>query len=143
MEKYKKYLGIPHDFQNINCITLISKIYEQELSRQDFKKVWGYVDVKNGHPDPAYQNKWWKYLIQEKLLICLQECATRVEKLIDLKEYDVIIFGTPRKNIPIHFGMYIGQNSIIHLPAGSTSKIELLNDYWRGRIHSVHRRKMV
>ena len=53
------------------------------------------------------------------------------------------MFATRQRKIPIHFGMYIGQNMMIHIEEGSYSKIDMLNDNWRGKVHSVYRRKMV
>jgi len=141
MQKYRKYLGIKHDYQNTNCITLIAEIYEKELHRDDFTKIWEYLNLPDGHPEQ--ENKWWKFFTLQKLLQCTQKYATKIENIVDLQEYDVIIFSAPRRRIPVHFGMYIGQNYMIHLEEKSTSKIEMLNDDWREKIHSVYRRKMV
>ena len=51
MKKYKKYLGKKHDYSQTNCITLIAEIYETELQRDDFKKIWKLLDLKEGHPE--------------------------------------------------------------------------------------------
>ena len=141
MEKYKKYLGKKHNYFNTNCITLIAEIYENELQRDDFKKIWEFVDLKEGHPEQ--ESRWWKFFTLKKLLKCAKEYGIKIEKITDIEEYDFIIFTTKKRKIPIHFGMYIGQNMMIHIEEGSYSKIDMLNDSWRERIHSVYRRKMV
>jgi|TARA_R110000764_G_scaffold204448_1_gene289725 hypothetical protein len=141
MEKYKKYLGKKHNYLNTNCITLIAEIYENELQRDDFKKIWEFVDLKEGHPEQ--ESRWWKFFTLKKLLKCAKEYGIKIEKITDIEEYDFIIFTTKKRKIPIHFGMYIGQNMMIHIEEGSYSKIDMLNDSWRERIHSVYRRKMV
>lgn len=141
MEKYKKYLGKKHNYLNTNCITLIAEIYETELQRDDFKKIWEFVNIKEGHPEQ--ESRWGKFFTLKKLLKCAHEYGIKIEKLTDIEEYDFIIFTTKKRKIPIHFGMYIGQNMMIHIEEGSYSKIDMLNDNWRERIHSVYRRKMV
>ena len=141
MEKYQKYLGIKHDYAHTNCITLIANIYEHELHRDAFfTKLWEYIDIKEGRPEQ--KSRWWKFLQYKNLLKYAKEYAIKVESITDLQEYDIIIFKS-RSNIPIHFGMYIGQNMMIHIQEKEYSKIEMLNDNWRGKIHSVYRSKMV
>jgi hypothetical protein len=141
MEKYKKYLGKKHNYLNTNCITLIAEIYENELQRDDFKKIWEFVDLKEGHPEQ--ESRWWRFFSLKKLLNCAHEYGIKIEQITDIEEYDFIIFTNKKRKIPIHFGMYIGQNMMIHIEEGSYSKIDMLNDNWRERIHSVYRRKMV
>jgi cell wall-associated NlpC family hydrolase len=63
--------------------------------------------------------------------------ATKVN-LTDLQEYDVILFKSGRL-LPTHFGMYVGYNKFIHLEEGRFSKIDNLNDAWRGIIASIWR----
>ena len=139
MKKYKKYLGKKHNYFHTNCITLIAEIYETELQRDDFKKIWKLLDLKEGHPEQ--ESKWYKFFTQS--LVSVLGIIQIQKKLTDIKEYDVIIFATRQRKIPIHFGMYIGQNMMIHIEEGSYSKIDMLNDNWRGKVHSVYRRKMV
>ena len=142
MQKYRKYLGIKHDYYNTNCITLIADIYKNELYNEDiFKEIWDYLDIKDGHPE--YKGKWWKFFDLKRWNKFLKEYCKKIENLTEIQEYDVIVFNASRRQIPIHFGMYIGQNMMIHLQEKSYSKIEMLSDMWRGRIHSVYRRKMV
>ena len=141
MQKYRKYLGRKHDYYNTNCITLIAEIYETELQRDDFKKIWEFVNIKEGHPEQ--ESRWWRVIALKKLFNCAQKYGIKIEKITDIEEYDFIIFTTKKRKIPIHFGMYIGQNMMIHIEEGSYSKIDMLNDNWRERIHSVYRRKMV
>ena len=39
MNKYLKYLGIKHEYDDLNCITLIDMIYKEVLCNDIFDKV--------------------------------------------------------------------------------------------------------
>ena len=39
-------------------------IYKNELQRDDFKKVWDYLDIKDGHPEQG--SRWWRFLQLKK-----------------------------------------------------------------------------
>jgi cell wall-associated NlpC family hydrolase len=140
MQKYRKYLGRQHDYFNTNCITLIADIYQEELQRDDFKKIWDYLEIKEGHPEQ--KSRWWKIYTLQRLLECTKEYATEVKDITQLQEYDVIMFKS-EKSSPLHFGMYIGQNMMIHIEEKSYSRIDMLNQDWREKIYGVYRRKVV
>ena len=137
MTDYIKYLGIKHNYQSINCITLIEKIYKEELKSDVFKSLWTHLNLSEGKPTEGGR---WKFKItlekiQEWIVVNAQEI-----KITDIQEYDVIIFKS-KKNRPIHFGMYIGENKFIHVEEDSSSMISSLNQTWREQLHSIYRRK--
>lgn len=136
MSNYTQYLGIKHDYLNINCITLIERIYKEQLGSDVFSDLWKHLEIKNGKPKEGTR---WKFKITfDKILEWTNKNARKVD-LRDLKEYDVFIFKS-KKNRPLHFGMYIGENKFIHIEEESTSVISLLNQDWRDQIHSIYRR---
>ena len=121
---------------------MIADIYKQELQDDSlFTILWKWIGMEKGRHN--YGNKWWKFIDSENFNKFLTEYAIKIDNIIDIQEYDVIMFSTPRRRIPIHFGMYIGQNMMIHMQEKSYSKIEMLNDIWRGKIHGIYRSKMV
>ena len=137
MTDYVKYLGIKHDYQNINCITLIERIYKEELNSNIFQNLWEYLKLKDGKPS---EGRRWKFKVTlEKIEEWANLNATKVN-LTNIKEYDVILFKS-KKNRPIHFGMYTKNNNFIHVEEETNSRVSSLNQEWRNQIHIILRRK--
>ena len=137
MTDYTKYLGIKHNYQNINCITLIEKIYKEELNSEVFQSLWTHLNLLGGKP---IEGSRWKFKITlEKIEEWANLNAIKVD-LTKIKEYDVILFKS-KKNRPIHFGMYITNNNFIHVEEETSSRISSLNQEWRDKIHFILRRK--
>ena len=137
MTDYIKYLGIKHDYLTNNCITLISDIYKNELGSDVFDSLWAHLKIPEGKPIDG--RKWMKRVSFDSIINWASTVAKKVN-LTELQEYDVILFKSGRL-IPTHFGLYISNNRFIHLEELRTSKIDVLNDYWRGQIHSTWRWK--
>ena len=133
--KYLKYLGLKHNYTEHNCITLIDSIYKNELNSNVFEGLWEYLELPEGRPKDG--RGWMKRFSISSLETWASTVATKVN-LTELQEYDVILFKSGRL-IPTHFGLYISNNRFIHLEELRTSKIDVLNDYWRGQIHSTWR----
>ena len=137
MTDYTKYLGIKHDYQGINCITLIEKIYKEELNSEVFQSLWTHLNLLEGKP---LEGRRWKFKVTlEKIEEWVNLNAIKVD-LTDIEEYDVMLFKT-RKNRPIHFGMYTTNNNFIHVEEETSSRISALDQDWRNQIHFVLRRK--
>jgi len=134
--KYTKYLSRKHDYSENNCITLINDIYKTELQSNIFDTLWDYIKIPEGKPIDG--RAWMRRVSLESIETWASTVAKKVN-LTELQEYDVIIFKAGRL-IPNHFGMYIGNNRFIHLAEGKYSKIEALDDTWRGTIASIWRR---
>jgi len=145
MSKYTKYLGIPHSYNKINCITLIEFIYKRELKSNIFSSLWVYLDIKS-KDGKAYLKgkeltgtKWTFEVTFDELLDWCKDHAQKVD-LTDLQEYDVILFKSS-KNRPIHFGMYVGEGKFIHIEEKHKSEINFFGANWREKTHSIWRRK--
>ena len=137
MTDYTKYLGIKHNYQNINCITLIEKIYKEELNSKVFQSLWTHLNLSEGKP---LEGRRWKFKITlEKIEEWVDSNAIKVD-LTDIEEYDGIVFKS-KKNRPIHFGMYITNNNFIHVEEETGSRISALDQEWRNQIHVILRRK--
>lgn len=134
--KYMKYLGLRHDYQSINCITLIEKIYTEELGSSIFSSLWAHLNLEKGKPK---EGKRWKFNISFENILEWTNKNTQQVKLSEIKEYDVILFKS-EKGRPIHFGMYVGENNFIHVEESAVSVISPLNQVWRDKIHSIYRR---
>jgi hypothetical protein len=138
MTKYIKYLGLKHDYDNVNCITLIDMIYVNELNNRIFTDVWKFFDIKKGHPEE--KSRWSFRFSFEQLANWANKNTTKVDWQKDLQEYDVLWFKT-KKNRPMHFGMYTGVNEFIHIEEGGYSRISFLNEEWRNQMFGAYRSK--
>jgi hypothetical protein len=132
---YLKYLNRKHDYKDHNCITLINEIYKNELDSNIFNSFWDCAEIPDGKITDG--RAWMRRISIETIENWASTVAKKVN-LTELQEYDVIVFKSKRL-LPIHFGMYIGNNRFIHLEEGRYSKIDVLNDDWRELVGSIWR----
>ena len=137
MTDYTKYLGIKHSYIKTNCITLIEKIYKEQLNSEIFSNAYKYLNIDKGIPKEGTR---WKFTITFDNILNWTTLNAKKIELIDIKEYDVILFKS-KKNRPIHFGMYTTENRFIHVEEDSHSMLSFLNQTWRDQIHSIYRPK--
>lgn len=133
--KYLKYLNRKHNYTEHNCITLINEIYKNELNSNIFDSFWDLVSMPNGR---VQDGRAWMKRISMQIVEDWASTVARKVNLTEMQEYDVIVFKS-RRMVPIHFGMYIGNNKFIHLEEGHYSKIDSLNDTWRELLGSIWR----
>ena len=89
MTNYTEYLGLKHSYIKTNCITLIEKIYKEQLNSEIFSNLWKHLKIEKGRPKEGTR---WKITITfDNILSWTNVNAKRVE-LTDIKEYDVILF---------------------------------------------------
>ena len=125
------YLFIQHAYNATNCITLITDFYAKELN----------IDIKL----PAYSKskRWMLEFTTDSVDIWADKYATNVP-LTAAKNYDLMVFKASNSNCLTHFGLYLERGKFLHMEEGSTSKIELLDDYWLSSLYKVLRHeKMV
>ena len=137
MTDYTKYLGIKHSYLKTNCITLIERIYKEQLNSEIFSNAYKYLNIDKGIPKEGTR---WKFTITFDNILNWTTLNAKKIELIDIKEYDVILFKS-KKNRPIHFGMYTTENRFIHVEEDSHSILSFLNQTWRDQIHSIYRPK--
>ncbi len=58
---------------------------------------------------------------------------------LQVREHDILMFRTERA-LPQHFGIFIGQNRMLHHPLNALSRAELITDRWWSRLHCIFRR---
>lgn len=122
MQKYRKYIGLKHSWEAINCLTLIENIYKDFLSI-DFSNMWKRAGRYDGVT--KIDKNWHRQYGAPTLLNELQHWIK--VPLLNVQEYDILVF-TSRQNIPFHFAMYIGDNLIIHITEGNYSTIAELDE---------------
>ena len=113
----QKYLGLKHDYKNVNCVSLIQSFYKNELNIEfktpDYPKSRRWLKSY----DPQFMNNWvsndWKKV-----------------QLTDAKNYDVMIFKSEKTNLITHFGMYIMPSRMMHIEEGGFSCVQSLSNYW-------------
>jgi len=122
----RNYIGIPHSYDDINCITIIKKFYSTELS------------LEFSLPDYPLSAQWIKHFTPDSIDNWAAQCAKKVS-LTNAKDYDVIAFKSEKTNLVIHFGMYLMPSKMLHIEEGGISRVETLSDYWVENIHSIYR----
>lgn len=119
-----KYLGIPHNYSSINCLTLVLKVYKDilgidvELPCYPQSRKW--INVY----DPAFIDSW------------AQKYSTKVS-LTQLKKYDLIVFNYA-KYID-HFSLYLENYKMLHVRENSMSKIESMTSEDIQNIYACYR----
>ena len=121
-----KYLFIPHSYDEINCVSLIQLFYKKEL------------DLELKVPEYEKSRRWSAFFTTNSVDGWAINNASKVE-LTTAKNYDLMIFKSTRSNKLTHFAMYLQTNKMLHVEEGSTSKIELLSDYWLQQLYGVYR----
>jgi cell wall-associated NlpC family hydrolase len=121
-----KYIGLPHQYGILDCITLVRMVYEQEFS------------ISLNLPDYPHSRHWMRKYTVDIVDQWAKQCAQKVS-LTEVKNYDLIVFKSHKHNLTTHFALFLIPNYILHVEEGKTSTISLLNDYWRQQIHAVYR----
>jgi cell wall-associated NlpC family hydrolase len=125
-----KYIGLPHRYGRIDCISLIQLFYKEEL---------------NLHFDlPAYDSS--KRWVLNFTSSCIDDWALKYAiktSLTDSQNYDLIVFKCNKKHLINHFGMFLMPNRMLHIEENSTSKTETLSDYWISSIYAIYRHKQL
>lgn len=135
MRKYIHYLDVAHSWGGINCFTLIEDIYNNFLNI-DLSDIWkrvGWEDGKTGI------DRTWIRKYQYKQLLNEMKYWDKVE-ITDLQEFDILVF-TSKQNNPIHFGLYVGQNTFLHVEEKSFCSFALFDDVHRGRFYGAFRHR--
>lgn len=120
----QQYLFIPHNYDDVNCVTLIQRFYKNELG----------IELKI--PQYEKSRRWSAFFTPSSVDDWAKNNAKKVS-LTSAKNYDLMVFKS--KNRLTHFSMYVESNRMLHIEEGSTSKIEVLSDYWLQQLYGVYR----
>ena len=130
-EIIKKYLGIQHDYYTNNCFSIINKIYKDELNKP-------LIDTLDRLDTDLKVSKFWHKKFTTQIISKETEYFKQIN-LPDLESFDIILFKDKKGRI-VHFGMYISGLEFFHLQEDSQSRLETLDDYWKGRIYGCYRK---
>ena len=122
----RDFIGLPHSYDTINCITLIKNFYYIKLN------------LEFSLPEYPHSKNWIKEFTTTSIDNWAAQCAKKVS-LTNAKDYDVISFKSEKTNLIIHFGMYLMPSKMLHIEEGGISRVETLSDYWVENIHSIYR----
>lgn len=121
-----KYLGHKHEYGKFDCIILVQQFYKQELG------------VSFDLPPYSHSAAWMREFTTNVFDERAAKYGTKVP-LTGARNYDLIVFKSPKSNLLIHFGIYIMPNQILHVEEGKSSRIDMLSDYWLEHLHAIYR----
>ena len=128
----EKYLNIPHDYENSNCLALICRFYEEELGIkwEEERKLFNNFKIKD---------------LKELRRIPVENVFTLKNWLkIDLthiQEFDIIVYTREKKLS--HFSMYVGDYKVLDLIEHQKSVLRHLNDNKRKNIEGCIRHRQL
>lgn len=126
-----KYIGIKHNYDENNCFTIINDIYTKELNKpldDSLDRVGTNLVV---------DKRWFKTFTTN--VINKETENFKQINLPDLVSFDILLFKDGKNRIN-HFGMYTNGIEFLHLPEKGYSRIDMLDDYWRGRLYGCYRK---
>ena len=122
----QKYLGLKHQYGQVDCIELIRDFYANELK------------INFDLPTYPHSRAWMKTFHTDKVDEWASKCSIKV-KLTDAKNYDVMVFKSEKYDLAIHFGMYLMPSKLLHIEEGGCSCVQTLSDYSINRLHAIYR----
>jgi len=123
------YIGLNHNYGELDCITLIKFFYEHELG------------ISFDLPDYCKSKRWMYTFTEQELNSWICKYAIKTT-LTSAQNYDLIAFKS-KNNMINHFAMFLAPASILHVEESSISKIETLSDYWIDSIYAVYRHEQL
>ena len=130
-ENLINYIGLQHDYDNINCITIIDKFFKTELDIDDIEKII---------PSNIVNRRWMKNISLEQIDEWALQYGIKVP-LTEAQDFDVMVFRSNTFARPIHFGMFIKPCHMLHLEEGGTSRYESISNEWLEALYAIYRHK--
>jgi cell wall-associated NlpC family hydrolase len=120
----QRYIGLPYEYGNVDCIKLLQTFYSQELGIS--------IDL----PSYTFSKRWYYNFTLSEIDEWASKYATKVS-LTNIKTYDLIVFKN--KNVAQHFGMYITPFKLLHIETNSLSCVKTLNQSDLDSIYGIYR----
>ena len=128
----EKYLNISHDYEQINCLSLICKFYEDELGiiweeeriLFDNFKIATLKDLRRIPINNVFTLKNWIKI-----------------DLTFIQQSDIIVYT--RKKKLSHFSMYVGNYKVLDLVENQKSVLRHFNDNKRNNIEGCIRHRQL
>lgn len=122
----QEYIGLKHNYNNINCISLITNFYKKQLN------------IKIALPEYPKSRRWMCYFTTNEIDSWAFNNASKIS-LTNAQNFNILVFKAANNNRLIHFGMYIKPNKMLHVEEGNTSRIDVLSDYWLKHLYGVYK----
>lgn len=113
--KYAKYLGHNFEYNTSDCLSLVENFYKNELN------------INFGHP---FRDSNWFQISPQRIESEFK--SYKFSKVNNLQYGDLIVVQYPGRNFPSHFGVYIGNDEILHHRSGGYSCIEKYSALLKG-----------
>lgn len=135
---YNKYTNKDFMIGKSDCLSIVEKYYNEEFG----------INISHYYRDEKWDKDFMNF-VKERLSeisgvdfddFFKKEGLIKVEGIENAKKHDIIIFKY-LDNYPSHFGIYLGQNYILHQPRNKKSVIEKLTDAEKRRIYCFARSK--
>ena len=123
------YLGISHNYLDINCITIINEFYKNELQINCIEELI---------PSNIKNRRWMKDVSFKDINKWALEHGIKVS-LTDAQDFDVMVFGSKNFKYPIHFGMFLKPCNMLHLEEGRMSRYESISNEWSDCLWAIYR----
>lgn len=130
-ENLINYIGLRHDYDSINCITIIDRFFKTELDIDDIEKLI---------PSDIVNRRWMKKFSLEQIDEWALQYGIKVP-LTEAQDFDVMVFKSRIFTRPIHFSMFLKPCNMLHLEEGRTSRYEPITNEWLGALYAIYRHK--
>ena len=126
MIDYSKYLFLSHDYNDVNCVSLLTAFFRQEFA------------INISLPEYPRSKRWMLKFTTADIDNWAKDNAKKIV-LTEADNYCILVFKSKTGNQLIHFGLYIKPNKILHVEEGKASRIDILSDYWIEHLYGVYK----
>ena len=138
---YNKYVDKDFVIGVSDCLSIVENYYNEEFGI----KIFHYERTADWDKDyPEFvKNKLAEFCDSQNFdKFFEKENFIKIEGIENAKKHDIIVFKY-LENYPSHFGIYLGQNHILHQPRNKKSIIEKLTDAEKRRIYCFIRSNQI
>jgi len=138
---YNKYVNKDFVIGVSDCLSIVENYYNEEFGI----KIFHYERTADWDKDyPEFvKNKLAEFCDSQNFdKFFEKENFVKIEGIENAKKHDIIVFKY-LENYPSHFGIYLGQNHILHQPRNKKSIIEKLTDAEKRRIYCLIRSNQI
>jgi len=138
---YNKYIDKDFVIGISDCLSIVENYYNEEFGI----KIFHYERTADWDKDyPEFvKNKLAEFCDSQNFdKFFEKENFVKIEGIENARKHDIIVFKY-LENYPSHFGIYLGQNHILHQPRNKKSIIEKLTDAEKRRIYCFIRSNQI
>ena len=138
---YNKYVDKDFVIGVSDCLSIVENYYNEEFGI----KIFHYERTADWDKDyPEFvKDKLAEFCDSQNFdKFFEKENFVKIEGIENARKHDIIVFKY-LENYPSHFGIYLGQNHILHQPRNKKSIIEKLTDAEKRRIYCFVRSNQI